>query len=86
MIGFLRNYKKAKKLYAAALKPCPFCAGHMDRQANQLQSYAAPALYCDQPAPGLSMQVWKVKCWSCSASVFGTSAEAAVKVWNRRTP
>ncbi len=76
----------ARALYADRLAPCPFCGGHMARHGNQLQSYAAPVLLLENPAPGMMLQVWKVKCWSCSAQVIGQTAEAAVGFWNRRTP
>ena len=76
----------AREQYAGELLACPHCAGHAPAQANQLQSYSAPVIGIDEPAAGLQLQTWKVKCWSCSASVSGQTLEDAVTGWNRRAP
>lgn len=76
----------ARALYAPTLKPCPFCAGWLLHRPHDARGHIDPRLFCDQPTPGATWQVWRVKCWSCGASVTGPSARAVTDIWNRRTP
>lgn len=81
-----KDLAAARAQFADDLLPCPHCAGWAPAQANQIQFYSTPTICIEEPAAGLTLQTWKVKCWSCSASVGGQALEDAVTGWNRRAP
>ncbi len=74
----------ARNLYAAMLRPCPFCAGRIVPQDDQIQF--APALLAGNPDPYCGFNVWQIRCWGCSASMAGMTAKAVAEAWNRRAP